>query len=810
MRKRQAKILVASAVILGLALLLTGLSIRIIPQWENAPGGWLALLGAAILVIAGLGGKIKDWVELLFGGNENKNPGTAITQHENTSATAATAYPTQTSTAVNITQSSDTVVGIVVGEQRGNIDFHPTILLQARETSPASGAPPASSSPYFVARGPIMDELRQALQQGGRRAIVGVGGMGGVGKTELALHLAHEIEQARAGTVIWVLVANRPLEYVQSELASALGVTFPSNADAYLRRSVLWRAFQEQPKVVFFDDVRPGFEEGLEFCLPPSPPCAALVTSRQRQLRGLLPGEIRELGVMSENQAVTMLENWPEIGSAIQQEPQATRELVRACACHPLALSLAAARLKPWIRGRTQPIAAFVAQLEDRIAQLAIGKGPLESLEANFDLSLKELQDDERQRYLLLSAFAPSGFQLGLAAALWGNMDQPLDETRRALEHLQSLSLLEPGETADRWKLHDLLYEFTLKRLRQQGNEVQVMETLCDLMVALFDQFYTADRNTAPHVAYELDNLRRAAEWAIKHGDGLRLARLATTPCNWLYNFFRNFDEWEKWLLEALQLGFQDKQLEANTLKAIGDVQQFRDEREAALESYRQALELFRAVGDRLGEAYTLKAIGDLAVDEEKYDLARSLFEQALLLFETLDLPARQAGVFNSIANIYEKQKDYQTAIQIYSQALERHASAYILRNRALQYIHLKNLDRADEDIKSAELLEPEHPYLFLRKGQLALLRGQYAEAVPLLQSAIKRFPWLSEAYFSLGITDLHLGNPAEALEEYRRGLEFVSKSEELEDALQELEELQTEKPDLPGVDEALALLRNW
>lgn len=66
MRKRQAKILVASAVILGLALLLTSLSIRIIPQWENAPGGWLALLGAAILVIAGLGGKIKDWVELLF------------------------------------------------------------------------------------------------------------------------------------------------------------------------------------------------------------------------------------------------------------------------------------------------------------------------------------------------------------------------------------------------------------------------------------------------------------------------------------------------------------------------------------------------------------------------------------------------------------------------------------------------------------------------------------------------------------------------------------------------------------------------
>ncbi|MBE7530860.1 MAG: hypothetical protein HS099_14145 [Ardenticatenaceae bacterium] len=60
---------------------------------------------------------------------------------------------------------------------------------------------------------------------------------------------------------------------------------------------------------------------------------------------------------------------------------------------------------------------------------------------------------------------------------------------------------------------------------------------------------------------------------------------------------------------------------EANTRQAIGDVQRFRDENEAALASYGQALELFRAVGDRLGEANTRKAIGfyylDLGQDEE-------------------------------------------------------------------------------------------------------------------------------------------------------------------------------------------------
>ena len=47
-------------------------------------------------------------------------------------------------------------------------------------------------------------------------------------------------------------------------------------------------------------------------------------------------------------------------------------------------------------------------------------------------------------------------------------------------------------------------------------------------------------------------------------------------------------------------------------LKAIGDVQQFRDERDAALASYNEALKLFKAVGDHLGEANVLKAIGDV------------------------------------------------------------------------------------------------------------------------------------------------------------------------------------------------------
>jgi hypothetical protein len=71
-----------------------------------------------------------------------------------------------------------------------------------------------------------------------------------------------------------------------------------------------------------------------------------------------------------------------------------------------------------------------------------------------------------------------------------------------------------------------------------------------------------------------------------------------------------------------------DKEGEANTLQAIGDVQQFRDEREAALDSYQQALALFRAVGARLGEANVLLAIAPFAEKPaEAFSIAISLYE---------------------------------------------------------------------------------------------------------------------------------------------------------------------------------------
>ena len=94
----------------------------------------------------------------------------------------------------------------------------------------------------------------------------------------------------------------------------------------------------------------------------------------------------------------------------------------------------------------------------------------------------------------------------------------------------------------------------------------------------MFNLHFTDDLSTAPQVGLELDNLRTTAAWAGAQGDGELLARLATKPRNWLYNYFGAWDDWLGWLQKALALGIQDTRLKANCIQALGDVHRQLDE----------------------------------------------------------------------------------------------------------------------------------------------------------------------------------------------------------------------------------------
>jgi tetratricopeptide (TPR) repeat protein len=79
--------------------------------------------------------------------------------------------------------------------------------------------------------------------------------------------------------------------------------------------------------------------------------------------------------------------------------------------------------------------------------------------------------------------------------------------------------------------------------------------------------------------------------------------------------------------------------------KAIGDVQQFRKDNDAALASYAEALRLFQQVGDKLGEANVRKAIGDVQQFRKDNDAALASYAEALRLFQQVGDKLGEANV---------------------------------------------------------------------------------------------------------------------------------------------------------------------
>ena len=113
---------------------------------------------------------------------------------------------------------------------------------------------------------------------------------------------------------------------------------------------------------------------------------------------------------------------------------------------------------------------------------------------------------------------------------------------------------------------------------------------------------------------------------------------------------------------------------EANVLLAIGLVQQFRKELDAALESYAQALKNFRAIGSQLGEANVLQSRGKLflSADEDTNTRKKGFenFEQALVLYVQIGDRVGQTNIYSFLAQWFAGQGELNTALEYAQQAL--------------------------------------------------------------------------------------------------------------------------------------------
>ncbi|MFG3055916.1 BTAD domain-containing putative transcriptional regulator [Kitasatospora sp. NPDC048239] len=315
--------------------------------------------------------------------------------------------------------------------------------------------PPDSSD--FSGRDEAVTRLCEALPGQDDRAltVASVSGMGGIGKSTLALRVAHRIKDRYPGGQLYADLRGTGADAadpgaVLGSFLAALGVPGQEIPRALEDRTRLFRTVLDGRSVLLLlDDARDDSQ--VRPLLPGSAACAVVVTSRGR-LAGLPATAHVHLGVFETDEALGLLRR--VIGAErVDAEPDAARELVTACANLPLAVRIVAARLaaRP---GWT--VASLVDRLGDerrRLTELQAGEL---AVAAVFELGYHQLTPRQAAAFRALAPVAGPGIGLGAAAAALG-LDQ--EEAEPLLESLVDAALLE-SPSAGRYRYHQLVQSF--------------------------------------------------------------------------------------------------------------------------------------------------------------------------------------------------------------------------------------------------------------------------------------------------------------------------------------------------------------
>ncbi|MCT4356331.1 NB-ARC domain-containing protein [Streptomyces sp. Je 1-79] len=379
--------------------------------------------------------------------------------------------------------------------------------------------------PDFTGRSAFVRELgtRLATAEGSVMAVSALAGIGGVGKTTLAVHVAHEARPHFPDGQLYVDLQGAGArsaapETVLGAFLRALGTPDSAIPDSLDERAALYRSTLDGRRVlVLLDNARDAAQ--IRPLLPGTAGCAALVTSRIRMV-DLAGAHLVDLDVMSPEEALQLFTRI--VGEErVSAERKAALDVVAACGFLPLAIRIAASRLAA---RRTWTVAVLAAKLADERRRLdELQAGDL-AVKATFELGYGQLEPAQARAFRLLGLADGPDISLAAAAAV---LDLDPHATEDLLEALVDTSLLESAAPG-RYRYHDLVRLYA--RACAERDEQPPVER--ELALSRLLDFYLS---TAARVyAIERPGDRTVAHLEATHHSGLEFSDHAQA-LDWLH-----------------------------------------------------------------------------------------------------------------------------------------------------------------------------------------------------------------------------------------------------------------------------------
>jgi DNA-binding SARP family transcriptional activator len=682
----------------------------------------------------------------------------------------------------------------------------------------------------FTGREAELQALHDSLpviDGGTATAISSVEGMGGVGKTRLAVHVAHQLLAAgRYGDCqLYVDLrghADQPPADPAAVLASFLrllgvpGDQIPPSLD---ERATLYRDRLYGQNVLVLLDNAADQDQVLPL-LPAGPTNAVLITSRR--MLALDGARTLPLDVFTSAEARELLVR--VVGAKrVEQEPVAARRVLELCGWLPLAVALAAHRLQSRPVWRVSDLAARLAEAGDRLGELAAGS---RRLRAVFDLSYRALGSDERRMFRLLGLLPGDDFTADSAAAL---ADLTPLQARQLLDRLVDEHLI-IVVTRNRYRLHDLLAEHARWVVRDEEPEnlrrdgvTRVLDFYLHTAVRathlLEPQPWNVDlAGTEPAHRPVLIDREAARQWlddervcliaavslAAEQGWPAHVWQLTRALRTYLYLYGYSRDQdWvrthEAALAAAVAVG--DPAGEASTREDLAWAYLNHGRAEDAREHFYLAREFHRKLGDRNAETVVLGSLASLCYRLGEFSESLQYFRQAASLCSGRDLylegglSARMGIVLATLGFLDEALDSYQKGLALWRQA-GHFDDSHVLADIGDAYRRLGRYGEAIDHLKRALALTtntglvPMVAYVRHRLGNVYRELGRSDDALANLGEALRIARTVSgpatesEVLIDLGGAHRDIGDLATAYDLIDQGLRMaISRSERYQQA---------------------------
>ncbi|MDZ8238801.1 MAG: tetratricopeptide repeat protein [Nostoc sp. ChiQUE01a] len=620
---------------------------------------------------------------------------------------------------------------------------------------------PLSGVVEFVGREVELQNLHQLLQENEQVAIAAVAGMGGVGKTELALQYARNHRETYKGGICWLLAKSGDVGIQIVQFArTVLDLNPPDNLTEDPNQKLLaqvqycFRHWPEEGDVLLVLDDVVEYREVKPYLHSLSSRFKVLMTTREK----LQPPIMRlDLGLLKPLAAINLLKSLVS-RERLQREPWIARRLCKHLGYLPLGLELVGRYL---ILDEDLSLAEILQQLKDEgLTNEAIDEAPQEmtaklGVAAAFELSWRRLQKNAQVLGCFLSLFA-------LAPIPWKLVEgNEAKEQKKARRDLLNFYLLQrKGE--ETYQLHPLLREFFQYKLTGLEQAEELKRSLCQVMVAVGKGIpETLTIQQIKDVASLIPHLAEAAKNLIQYVSNEDLYWVFTGNARF-YNGQGLYDKAAPWYKQCLKNSKQrlgeEHPVVATSLNNLAELYIFQGRYSEAEPLFIQVLALRRKL---LGEEHpdVAASLNNLAVlynNQGRYSEAEFFYIQALALRRKLlgEKHHCVAASLNNLAVLYNNQGKYSEAESFYIQALalyckllgREHPNVAISLNNLAELYHNQGRYSEAESLYiqalalSCKLLGEEHPNIATSLNNLAQLyhsQGRYSEAEQLFMQAL-------------------------------------------------------------------------